>query len=147
MDDTTPQGTGQGTGHGPRLPWEVPVLDTAAVRRGLTGGARGVTRRLATVGGSVASVTPPPVRHALATAVRSLDQLPSITEQLDVLMAEVRAQRLSLQALEAELAALDLQLGVLERSLEPIVAWSHQSSRLRASLADALEQLPEDDRA
>lgn len=141
MDETTPQEAG----HGPRIPWDVPLLDTTAVRRGITGQARGMTRRLAMAGSSVAGVTPPPVRHVLATVVRSLDQLPSVTEQLDVLVAEVHAQRLSLQALQAELAALDLQLGVLERSLAPVAAWSHQSSRLRASLADVLERLPEDD--
>lgn len=145
MDETTPQDAGHGHGRGTRIPWEVPVLDAAAVRRGLTGQARGMTRRLATAGASAAAVTPPPVRHAVASLVRSVDQLPSVTEQLDVLMAEVHAQRLSLQALEAELAALDLQLGVLERSLAPVAAWSHQSSRLRASLADVLEQLPDDD--
>lgn len=143
MDETT-EGSGQGTGHGPRLPWEVPVLDTTAVRRGLTGGALGMTRRLAMAGASVAGVTPPPVRHALSTVLRSLDQLPSITAQLDALVAEVHAQRLSLQALQAELAALDLQLGVLERSLEPVAAWSHQSARIREALVEALDGLPDD---
>lgn len=145
MDETSSRGTGPANPRGPRIPWEVPVLDAAAVRRGLAGQARGMTRRLAMAGASAAAVTPPPLRHAVASLARSLDQLPSVTEQLDVLMAEVHAQRLSLQALEAELAALDQQLGILERSLAPVAAWSHQSSRLRASLADMLEQLPDDD--
>ena len=126
MDETTPQEARPGNGHGPRIPW-------------------GIARRLAMAGASVAGLTPKPVRHVVASAVRSLDQLPSVTEQLDVLVAEVHAQRLSLQALEAELAALDLQLGVLERSLAPVAAWGHQSSRLRASLVDVLERRPEDD--
>lgn len=145
MDETSPQDAGHGHGRETRIPWEVPLLDAAAVRRGLAGQARGMTRRLAMAGASAASVTPPQLRHATASLVRSLDQLPSVSEQLDVLMAEVHAQRLNLQALQADLAALDLQLGVLERSLAPVAAWSHQSSRLRASLAEALERMPDDD--
>lgn len=108
------------------------------------GWARGMTRRLASAGGSVVGVTPSPLRHALATMARSVDQLPSVAAQVDVLLQEVHAQRLALQAVQAELAALDSQLAVLEHSLAPVAAWGHQTSRLRTSLADALEQLPDD---
>jgi septal ring factor EnvC (AmiA/AmiB activator) len=94
------------------------------------------------VGVSAVGVAPAPLRHALASVARSMDELPSISQQLDVLMSQVRAQRLAIQAVEAELAALDDQLAVLERSLAPIAAWSHQSARLRSALADVLDQLP-----
>lgn len=104
----------------------------------------GMARRLASAGGSVVGVTPQPLRHALATMARSVDQLPSVAAQVDVLLQEVHAQRLGLQAVQAELAALDSQLAVLEHSLAPVAAWGHQTSRLRTSLADALEQLPDD---
>jgi NAD(P)-dependent dehydrogenase (short-subunit alcohol dehydrogenase family) len=120
------------------------VLDGAA--RGLSGQARGMTRRLANAGVSVVGVAPGPLRHALASLARSVDQLPSISQQLDVLMAEVQAQRLAIQAVEAELAALDDQLAVLERSMAPIAAWGHQSARLRSSLAEVLDRLPADGR-
>jgi hypothetical protein len=60
-------------------------------------------------------------------------------------MSEVQAQRLAIQAVEAELAALDDQLAVLERSMAPIAAWSHRSARLRSSLTDVLDQLPADE--
>jgi hypothetical protein len=50
----------------------------------------------------------------------------------------VHAKRLSIQALQAELAALDEQLAILERSLAPVQAWSNQWNRLRQSLTEAL---------
>ena len=142
MDETTAREPGDG-GRRSLIPWDVHVLDAAA--HGLTGQAREVTRRLAGAGVSAVGVAPGPLRHALASLARSMDQLPSVSQQLDVLMAEVHAQRLAIQAVEAELAALDDQLAVLERSMAPIAAWSHQSARLRAALADVLEQLPADD--
>ena len=45
---------------------------------------------------------------------------------LDVLVEEVHAKRLSIQALQAELGALDRQLELLERTLGPVQAWRHQ---------------------
>jgi septal ring factor EnvC (AmiA/AmiB activator) len=131
MDETTATDAGRGTGQGTGTP------------HGLTAQAFEVTRRLASAGGSVVGATPPPLRHALATLARSVDQLPSVAAQVDVLQQEVHAQRLGLQAVQAELAALDSQLAVLERSLAPVAAWNHQTTRLRLSLADALEHLPD----
>lgn len=108
------------------------------------GWARGMSRRLASAGGSAVGVTPQPLRHALAGMARSMDQLPSVAAQVDALLQQVHAQRLGLQAVQAELAALDSQLAVLEHSLAPVAAWGHQTSRLRTSLADALDQVPDD---
>jgi len=45
---------------------------------------------------------------------------------------------LSIQALQAELGALDRQLEVLERSLGPLKAWGRQWDRLQHSLTESL---------
>ncbi len=116
----------------------------SSLRKDLTGQVRGLTRRLATTSIAVAAVAPGPLRHVLAMFARTVDELPSVAEQLDVLMAEVHAQRLGLQSVEAELAALDSQLAVLERSLAPVSAWTHQTARLRSGLADMWEPLPDE---
>lgn len=122
-------------------------MDETTFRQGLTAPVRGVTRRLATAGVAVATLAPRPWRQALGSFARAVDELPSMAEQLDVLMAEVHAQRLGLQSVEAELAALDSQLAVLERSLAPVSAWTHQSAQLRSSLTELVqrvESLPDD---
>jgi hypothetical protein len=120
------------------------VAGEQSPRQDLTGRMLDATRRLSAAGIAVPAVATRPLRHALAMAVRSLDELPSVAEQLDVLMAEVHAQRLGLQSVEAELAALDTQLALLERSLAPVSAWTHQSQHLRRSLVRALDVLPAD---
>ena len=71
---------------------------------------------------------------------RLAEQVPSITAELDVVVNEVHAKRLSIQALQAELAALDQQLEVLEKSLVPVQGWSRQWNRLRRSLEEALPE-------
>jgi hypothetical protein len=107
MDDTTaPRGRG-GSGER-RTTLDLHLLDEAA--HGLSEQAREITRRLTGVGVSAVGVAPAPLRHVLASLARSMDELPSISQQLDVLMSQVRAQRLAIQAVEAELAALDDQL-------------------------------------
>jgi hypothetical protein len=108
----------------------------------LSGRARGLTRLLGSAGTGAGSATPAPLRSLLGGVLTSLDQLPSATDELEVLVAEVHAQRLSLQAMQAELGALDGQLAVLERSLAPLSTLSHQIRRLRTSLDDLLEESP-----
>lgn len=110
----------------------------------LSGSARGLTRLLGSAGTGAMSATPAPVRSLLAGVLTSLDQLPSATGELEVLMAEVHAQRLGLQAMQAELGALDRQLEVLERSLAPLAALSQQIRRLRTSLDDVLAETPDE---
>ena len=62
---------------------------------------------------------PDPVPAAVARMLASMRQLtelvPPLTGELDVLVEEVHAKRKSVQALQAELGALDRQLEVLER--------------------------------
>jgi prefoldin subunit 5 len=54
-------------------------------------------------------------------------------------MEEVHAKRLSIQALQAELSALDHQLEVLERAMAPVHAWSRHWERLQNSLVQAID--------
>ena len=84
------------------------------------------------------AAVPATVTRMLASLQQLLDQAPPITAELDVLVQEVHAKRLSIQALQAELAALDNQLDILERSLAPLQTWTHQWSRLRQALTETL---------
>lgn len=90
--------------------------------------------------------TPEPVPaavHRMLLALRQLaEQAPPVTAELGVVIEEVHAKRLSIQALQAELTALDHQLEVLERALAPVEAWNQSWERLRDSLTRTLD-LPE----
>jgi hypothetical protein len=96
-------------------------------------------------GSGTVAVLPKPVTGAVTRLVAALgevaDQAPPITAELDVLADELHAKRLSIQALRAELGALDGQLEVLEKSLAPVLSWSHQWDRARRSLVDAVATL------
>lgn len=110
-------------------------------------GTRAVTELMASVGSGALGRVPEPVPTAVTRMLASLRQLaeqtPPITAELDVLIEEVHAKRKSIQALQAELAALDHQLEVLERSLAPVEAWSRQWARLQHTLTESLS-LPEE---
>jgi hypothetical protein len=103
---------------------------------------RAVTELMANVGSGALGKVPEPVPATVTRMLSSLRQLaeqaPPLTAELDVLVDEVHAKRLSIQALQAELAALDRQLEVLERSLGPLKAWGHQWDRLQHSLTESL---------
>jgi hypothetical protein len=105
---------------------------------------RAVADLVAGAGSGALGALPAPVPATVGrmlTALRQLaDQMPPVTAELDVLVHEVHAKRLSIQALQSELAVLDDQLAVLERSLEPVQAWSRQWNRLRHALVDTLSQ-------
>ena len=107
---------------------------------------RTVADLVANAGTSALGMVPEPVPSAVTRMLVSLRQLaeqaPPLTAELDVLVDEVHAKRLSIQALQAELAALDRQLDVLERSLTPLQAWGRQWERLQRALARTLD-LPE----
>lgn len=95
--------------------------------------------------GVVPEPVPTTVTRMLTSLRRFVDQAPPLTAEIGVLVQEVHAKRLSIQALQAELAALDAQLDVLEKSLAPVEAWALQWNHLRASLADALAPTPTPD--
>ncbi len=103
---------------------------------------RAVAELLGAAGGAALGTMPDPVPATVTRMLSSFQQLaqqvPSVTAELDVLIEEVHAHRLSIQAVQAELAALDRQLEVLERSLVPVQAWSRQWNRVRRSLTESL---------
>jgi hypothetical protein len=103
---------------------------------------RAVTEMLASARSGALGIVPEPVPSAVTRMLASLRQLaeqaPPITAELHVLIEEVHAKRLSIQALQAELAALDHQLEVLEKSLAPVEVWSRQWQRLQRSLTGSL---------
>lgn len=110
----------------------------------MAGQARALSHLLGSAGVGAVGALPAPVRNLLAGLLASLDQLPPVAGELDVLVAEVHAKRLSVQALESELAALDQQLELLEKSLAPVQIWSNQLGKLRTALAEALAETPDD---
>jgi hypothetical protein len=56
------------------------------------------------------------------------------SEQLSTLAASVAAQRQSIQAMRAQLGALDEQLAVLERIIGPLAEWSKAWAGLEGRL-------------
>jgi hypothetical protein len=103
--------------------------------------ARGVAGTASATVSGVASVLPGPVTHLARTSGRLVADLPRLETEVDVVVDEISAQRLAIKALTAELTALDEQLAVLESTLAPLVAWTHQWTRARGRLVDALERL------
>jgi len=105
------------------------------------------TRAVAVLVGSVGSEAlgsmPEPVSATFTRMLGSLEQLfdqaPPLTAEFDALIEQIHAQRLTLQALQAQLAAFDHQLGVLEKTLAPLEGWAHQWSRMRQSLTETLQ--------
>ncbi len=111
---------------------------------------RAVAELVASAGGSALGHVPEPVPTAVTRMLASLRQLaeqaPPLTGELDVLIDEVHAKRLSIQALQAELGALDRQLELLERTLGPMQAWTRQWSRIQHALTESLG-LPAEEKA
>ena len=112
------------------------------------------TRALASLAGSVGGgalgALPEPVPATVNRMLKSLQQLsevaPPLTAEFEVLVEDLHAQRLTVQALQSELLAFDHQLEVLEKSLAPLENWAHQWARLRQSLAETLHSsAPEPD--
>lgn len=108
---------------------------------------RVVTELMADAGGGALGRMPGPVPSAVTRMLSALRQLaeqaPSLTGDLHLLIEEVHAKRLGIQALQAELTALDHQLEVLERSLAPVEAWGRSWQRLQHTLAESLD-LPQE---
>lgn len=104
------------------------------------------TRSLASLVGSVGSGAlgaipepfPATVTRMLTSLQQLIEQAPPFTAELDILIEELHAKRLTVQALQAELSAFDHQLDVLEKSLAPLETWAKQWGRLRQSLTETL---------
>lgn len=112
---------------------------------------RALVDQVAQVGAAGAqAVAPGPVlssaHHMLGAMRRAVEEVPQVGTELEIVMREIRAKRLMIQAVTAELAVLDDQLEVLERALAPVQAWSNQWGRLQHSLLHALDlpEAPED---
>jgi hypothetical protein len=88
--------------------------------------------------GAMPEPLPATVNRMLGSLKRVMDQVPPFTAEIDVLLLELHAKRLTVQALQAELSAFDQQLDVLERSLAPMEGWIRQWTRLHQSLAETL---------
>ncbi len=105
-------------------------------------GTRSVARLVGTVGSEALSAMPAPlpatVTRMLGSLQQLMDQVPPITAELEILIQELHAKRLTVQALQAELSAFDHQLEILEMSLMPMESWVHQLARLRQSLTETL---------
>lgn len=104
---------------------------------------RSVTELITRAGSAGArAAVPDPVLASVDRMLLSLrsvvEQFPHVTDEIDVLMAELNAKRLSVQALTAELDVLDHQLEILQGTLAPIQAWSGQWSQMQRSLLHAL---------
>ncbi|MEP7089008.1 MAG: hypothetical protein ABI776_02780 [Nocardioidaceae bacterium] len=105
---------------------------------------RSVTELVTRAGSAGArAVVPDPVLASLDRMLLSLrsvvEQFPHMTDEIDVLVGELNAKRLSVQALTAELDVLDRELEILQGTLAPIQAWSRQWSQMQRSLLHALE--------
>lgn len=117
----------------------------------LVNSTRALTEMVTHAGATGArAVLPDPVAQQAGRMLGSLrsvlEQAPQLTDEFEVLVAELHAKRLSIQALRAELDALDSQLAILERALEPVHVWSQQWSRVQHALLDAIDHgLPVDD--
>jgi hypothetical protein len=108
------------------------------------GSTRTVVELVAQAGGAGAqAVVPDPVltsvSHMLRSMRRVVEEAPQISAELDVMVSEVHAKRLTIQAVMAELALLDAQLEILEQTLAPVQAWSLQWSQMKHSLLHSLD--------
>ncbi|HET7352327.1 MAG TPA: hypothetical protein VFJ28_15450 [Marmoricola sp.] len=111
------------------------LLESAADT--LLDGVRTLTRLLPHKD-AVEAVVPDPaleqVNRVLGSLRSVIEQAPQLTNEIDVLLDEVRAKRLSLQAMGAELTAMDAQLEVLEQVLAPVQKWNTRWQGLQHTL-------------
>ena len=105
---------------------------------------RALVEQVAQAGGAGAQAVVP--ESVLSTANRMLESMrtavesaPQVDAELEIVVKEIRAKRLTIQAITAELAVLDDQLEMLERSLAPLQAWSAQWSKVRHTLLHSLD--------
>jgi hypothetical protein len=108
------------------------------------GSTRSVVELLAQAGGAGAqAVVPDPVLASVGHMLRSMrkviEEAPQITAELDIMINELHAKRLTIQSVAAELAVLDAQLEILEQTLAPVQTWSREWSRVKQSLLHSLD--------
>ena len=75
--------------------------------------------------------------HQARALVTALVHMPLPTAEVQALVEQLHAQRRSIQAMEAQLTALDHQLKLLEDSLHPVEVWVGQVQDLRDAVGGA----------
>jgi hypothetical protein len=105
---------------------------------------RVLVEQVAQAGGAGAQAVVPEsvlssAHHMLVSMRNAVESAPQVGVELEIVLKEIRAKRLTIQAITAELAVLDDQLEVLERSLAPLQAWSTQWSKVQHTLLHSLD--------
>ena len=104
-----------------------------------------LVEQVAQTGGAGAQAVVP--ESVLSSATRMLESMreavesaPQVGAELEIVLKEIHAKRLTIQAITAELAVLDDQLEILERSLAPLQAWGSQWSKVQHALLHSLDR-------
>lgn len=105
---------------------------------------RVLVEQVAQMGGAGAQAVVPETvlasaNHMLVSMRKVVESAPQVGAELEIVLREIHAKRLTIQAMTAELTVLDDQLEILERSLVPLQAWSTQWSKVRHSLLHSLD--------
>ena len=107
--------------------------------------------QVAQAGGAGAQAVVP--ESVLSSAGRLLESMrdavesaPQVGAELEIVLKEIHAKRLTIQAITAELAVLDDQLEILERSLAPLQAWATQWAKVQHSLLHSLDRPSDEQR-
>jgi hypothetical protein len=111
---------------------------------------QGLVEQVTQAGGAGAQAVVPgtvlaSAHHMLVSMRKVVESAPQVGAELEIVLKEIHAKRLTIQAMTAERAVLDDQLEILERSLAPLQAWSTQWSRVRHTLLHSLD-LPADEK-
>lgn len=77
--------------------------------------------------------------HMLESMRRAVESAPQVGAELEIVVEQIHAQRLTIQAITAQLAVLDDQLEILERSLAPLQAWGTQWNKVQHTLLHSLD--------
>lgn len=78
--------------------------------------------------------------YMLESMRKVVESAPQVGAELEIVLKAIHAKRLTIQAITAELAVLDEQLEVLERSLAPLEAWSVQWSKVQHTLLSSFDR-------
>ena len=108
------------------------------------GSTRSLVQLVAQAGGAGAHAVMPErvyslVGRMLGSMRQVLEEAPQISAELDVMLREIHAKRLTIQSVAAELAVLDAQLEILEQTIAPVQAWSLQWSQMKRTLLHSLD--------
>ncbi len=129
------------SGNGPRQ--ENKGIVQSATDRFLSS-TRMLVEQVAQAGGAGAQAVVPEsilssANHVLESMRKAVESAPQVGAELEIVLKEIHAKRLTIQAITAELSVLDDQLEILERSLAPLQAWSTQWSKVQHTLLHSLD--------